>query len=230
MLVISLISTPTALYSIGYFGGAPHRDTSSAEATSADYAITQQDLRPYAVLLNLLLLSLVLIGSAAGATLFLMAWEAMAFLSYLAALYHCQDRKVTRAMYLMLAVSEGGTALIIAAFLFLYQAGGTFAFAGMYLAGPGLALPLKSVLFFMALLGFGAKAGVLPFQFWLTEAHQAAAGPISALLSALIIKMAIYGLFRFQLDLLGGGPTWWGLVLLLFGIATALGGVLYSLL
>lgn len=224
LLVIGLISTPTALYSISYFGDAPHGDSAPAE-----HATSRRDLRPYAVLLNLLLLSLVLIVSAADAVLFLISWEAMAFLSYLAALYHYQDRKVTRAMYLMLAVSEGGTALIIAAFLFLYQAGGTFDFAGMRLAGPELALPLKSALFFLALLGFGAKAGLLPFQFWLTEAHPAAPGPMSAMLSALIIKMAIYGLFRFQLDLLGGGPTWWGLVILLFGIATALGGVLYSL-
>ncbi len=230
LLVIGLVSTPVALYSIGYFSGISHGASSEGETEPATHAKpTQRDLRPYAVLLNLLLLSLVLIVSAADAILFLIAWEGMAFLSYLAALYHYQDRKVTRAMYMMLAVSEGGTALIIAAFLFLYQASGTFAFAGMRLAAPELGLPLKSVLFFLVLLGFGAKASLLPFQAWLTEAHPAAPGPMSALLSALIIKMAIYGLFRFQLDLLGGGPTWWGLVLLLIGIATALGGVLYSL-
>jgi hydrogenase-4 component B len=230
LLVIGLISTPVALYSIGYFSGESHAGSSQSEADSSGHPKqAQRDLRPYAVLLNLLLLSLVLIVSAADAILFLLAWEGMAFLSYLAALYYYQDRKVTRAMYLMLAVSEGGTALIIAAFLFLYQASGTFAFAGMHLAGPELALPLRSTLFFLVLLGFGAKAGLLPFQAWLTEAHPAAPGPMSALLSALIIKMAIYGLFRFQLDLLGSGPTWWGLVVLLIGIATAFGGVLYSL-
>jgi hydrogenase-4 component B len=224
LLVIGLVSTPVALYSIGYFSGGAHEATEESEAKHV-----QRDLRPYAVLLNLLLLSLVLIISAADAVLFLMAWEGMAFLSYFAALYHYQDRTVTRSLYVMLAVSEGGTALIIAAFLLLYQASGTFAFASMRLAGPDLGLPLRSILFFLALIGFGAKAGLLPFQAWLTKAHPAAPGPMSALLSALIIKMAIYGLFRFQLDLIGSGPIWWASVLLVLGIITALFGVLYSL-
>lgn len=230
LLVIGLVSTPVALYSIGYFSGGAHEGSEERETESAAQARpAQRDLRPYAVLLNLLLLSLVLVVSAADAVLFLMAWEGMAFLSYFAALYHHQDRKATRSLYVMLAVSEGGTALIIAAFLWLYQASGTFAFAGMRLAGPELGLPLRSVLFFLVLIGFGAKAGLLPFQVALTEGYPAAPGPMSALLAALIIKMAIYGLFRFQLDLLGSGPIWWGLVLLVIGIVTALFGVLYSL-
>jgi hydrogenase-4 component B len=230
LVVIGLVSTPVALYSIGYFLGKPRGITGEGGTAAGGEAKSgQRDLRPYAVLLALTLLSLVLVVSAADAILFLMAWEGMAFLSYFAALYHYQDRKVTRSLYVMLAVSEGGTALIIAAFLFLYQASHTFTFAGMRLAGPEMGLPLRSALFFLVLLGFGAKAGLLPFQVSLTEAYPAAPGPMSAVLSALISKMAFYGFFRFLLDLLGGGPTWWGLVLLLVGITTALGGVLYSL-
>jgi hydrogenase-4 component B len=236
LIVIGLLSTPVALYSIGYFVGDAHATAPiTASPTDAEPAgetahhTYARDLRPYAALLSLTLCSLVLIVSAADAVLFLIAWEAMAFLSYLVALYHYQDRRATRAMYLMLAVSEAGTACVIIAFLFLYQASGTFAFAGMRLASPNLALPLRSALFFLVLIGFGAKAGLLPLQFWLPEAHPEAPGPISALLSGIIIELAIYGLFRFQLDLLGSGPAWWGLSVLLVGIITALIGVLYTL-
>jgi hydrogenase-4 component B len=160
LLVIGIISPPALLYSSGYFVGAP-RSTSEEDA-AADAQDGPRDLRPYAVLLSLMLGALVLIVSAADAILFLIAWEAMAFLSYLVAIYHYQDRKATRAQYFMLAVSEGGSALVIAAFLFLYQAAGTFAFSEMRLAGPELALPLRSTLFLLVLVGFGAKAGILP--------------------------------------------------------------------
>ncbi len=219
LIIIGVLASPVAIFSIGYF--TPDAAPGAPEGP--------RDLRPYGLLLCALLVSLLLIVTAADAILFLMAWEAMAFLSYLVATYHYQDRQVTRGTFLMLAVSEAATALVVVAFLFFYQASGTFAFAGMRLAGPELDPALRSVLFLLVLVGFGAKAGILPFQFWLVEAHPAAPSPISALLSGAIIELAIYGEIRLAMDLLGTGPAWWGLVMMAVGTVTALIGVLQSL-
>lgn len=222
LLVLGLLTVPIAWASIGYF-------TAHSGADAEQDVKRPLNLRVYGVLFCLLLSSLALIVSAGDAVLFIIAWESMAFLSYLVAAYHYQDRDATQASYLMLAVSEGATALVIAAFLLLYAASGSFDFATMRLAGPHLGLGLRSAIFFLVLIGFGAKAGIVPFQFWQTRTYPAAPGPIPALLSAIIMKLAIYGLFRFELDLLGQGPVWWGLTLLGVGVVTALFGVLYCL-
>ncbi len=221
LLLLGLLATPIAIFSMGALASrASQRDDVQAEHGS---------LRAYGLLLCLLLLSLFLIVSAGDAILFIIAWEAMAFLSYLFAIYHVTDRQAARASFVMLAVSEGGTALVIAAFLFLYRAAGSFAFADMRVAALNQPLALRSVIFALTLVGFGAKAGILPFQFWQTRAYPATTGAFAALLSAMVMKMAFYGLFRVDRGLLGGGPTWWGLVALGVGVLTALGGVLYSL-
>ncbi|MGH2501822.1 MAG: proton-conducting transporter membrane subunit, partial [Ktedonobacterales bacterium] len=204
LLLLGLVGTPIAIFSIGALTApASERAGSAADATDAAHA-EYGSPRGYGFLLCLLLLSLFLIVSAGDAILFIIAWEAMAFLSYLLAIYHDMDRQAARASFVMLAVSEGGTALVIAAFLFLYRASGSFAFADMRLAGPQQSLALRSAIFALTLVGFGAKAGIMPFQFWQTRAYPATNGAFAAVLSAMVMKMAFYGLFRFDLGLLGG--------------------------
>jgi len=215
LAVIGLISLPVAVYSIGYLGH--HTEV--------------RRLRTFGLLFNLLLLSLVLIIAAADAIVFLMAWEAMAFLSYMMVNFDYEDPHVVRSSFLMLAVSELGTIGILIAFLLLYQAAGSFGFGALRTVVPALSLPLRSAVFLLAFFGFGAKAGVLPLQLWLPEAYPAAPSHISALLSAVIIKLGIYGMLRFLLDFLGGptlAPAWWGLVILSVGSVTALVGILYA--
>lgn len=217
LAVIGLISLPVAIYSIGYLTHTKN--------------VGPRRLQAFGVLLNLLLLSLVLIVSAADAVVFLMAWEAMAFLSYLMVNFDYEDAQVIRSGYLMLAMSELGTIGILVAFLFLYQAAGSFGFGALHAAAATLALPLRSAVFLLALFGFGAKAGILPLQLWLPEAHPAAPSHVSALLSAVIIKLGIYGMLRFLLDFLGGSgsmPAWWGLLVIGLGALTALIGILYA--
>lgn len=214
LVVIGLVGAPVALYSIGYLRAfAGHRD-----------------LRLFGVLLNGLLLTLILIVAAADAILFLMAWETMAWLSYLLVNYEHEDPQVTRAGYRMLLVSELGTVGITVAFLLLFGQSGRTDFAGLREGAMTLSPALRDIAFLAALFGFGAKAGLLPLQLWLPEAHPAAPSNVSALLSAVIIKLGVYGIARFSLDLLGLGPAWWGLVLLELGAATALVGILYALL
>lgn len=213
LVVIGLVSLPAAMYSVGYLGHfADHRD-----------------LRPITALLNLLLASLVLIVGADDAVLFLMAWEAMAFLSYLAVNFEYRDPRVIRAGFLMLAVSELGTFGILAAFLFLYHESGSFDYAALRTGAANMSEPTRSLVFLLAFLGFGAKAGILPLQVWLPEAHPAAPSHVSSLLSAVIIKLGIYGMIRLIVDILGGGPAWWGLLMIGVGAITALMGILHAL-
>jgi hydrogenase-4 component B len=217
LTVIGLLSLPVAVYSIGYLG------------QSKDVGVRR--LRSFAALFNLLLLSLVLIVAASDAIMFLMAWEAMAFLSYLMVNFDYEDAQVIRSGYLMLAASELGTIGILTAFLLLYQASGSFGYDALRAVAPTLSLPLRSAVFLLTFVGFGAKAGILPLQLWLPEAHPAAPSHISALLSAVIIKLGIYGMLRFLLDFLGGpgiAPPWWGLTMLSIGALTALIGILYA--
>jgi hydrogenase-4 component B len=85
-----------------------------------------------------------------------------------------------------------------------------------------------SVAFLLALFGFGAKAGLLPVHVWLPEAHPAAPSPVSAMMSGVMLKTAIYGLLRVSFDLVGSPIWWWGVVAMTVGLATAVFGVLYS--
>jgi hydrogenase-4 component B len=130
----------------------------------------------------------------------------------------------------MLAVSELGTIGVVSAFLLLFGPTGRLDFAGMREGAAALSPAVRDVAFLAALFGFGAKAGLLPLQLWLPEAHPAAPSNVSCLLSAVIVKLGIYGIARFTLDLLGVGPGWWGLVVLVLGAVTAVVGILYALL
>ncbi len=214
LLVIGLISLPIAVYSIGYLSGRKGQRVSS-----------------FGALLNLLLLSLVLIVSASDMIVLLMAWEAMAFLSYILVNFDYEERETIRSGYLMLMISELGTIGILIAFLLLYQVSGSFGYEALRAGAATLSVPLRSAVFLLAFFGFGAKVGVLPLQLWMPEAYRAAPDHISALLSGVLINLGIYGLLRFLLDFLGGQgvvPLWWGLLVLSLGAVTALVGILYS--
>ena len=103
---------------------------------------------------------------------------------------------------------------------------GDYTFGGM--RAQQLAGAWPSIAFFLALFGFGAKAGLLPLHVWLPEAHPAAPSPVSALMSAVMLKTAIYGLLRVTFDLLHVQLWWWGVFALALGLATALFGVVFA--
>jgi hydrogenase-4 component B len=135
-----------------------------------------------------------------------------------------------RAGVWYIAMTHAGFAALAAMFLLMSGGDLTTSFAGMRANAAALSPALCNVIFLLALFGFGTKAGIVPLHIWLPMAHPVAPSHVSALMSGVVIKMGIYGLVRVALDLLGGGPTWWGGVVLSLGAVSALLGVLYALM
>jgi hydrogenase-4 component B len=174
---------------------------------------------------NILLASMVLVVLARDVIVFLVAWETMALTSFLLIAFDHEQREVRRAAWTYFVATHLGSLFLLPLFFLLGKAGGSLVFADFSSAsGAGIA----SVCFLLAVVGFGTKAGVMPFHVWLPEAHPAAPSHVSALLSGVMIKMGIYGLLRI-LTFLGTPPLWWGWLLLALGGVSALLGVLFAL-
>jgi hydrogenase-4 component B len=173
------------------------------------------------------LAALALVVTARGVVPFLVAWEVMAVLAYFLVIFEHERAEVRRAGLVYLVATHAGTLALIA--LFAYWAGPTGALSFDALAARAAALPAGGALvLWLALLGFGLKAGIVPLHFWLPDAHASAPSHVSALMSGVVIKMGIYGLFR-VVSLLGTLPAWWGWLVLALGIVSGVLGVLWAL-
>lgn len=179
-----------------------------------------------AALFAAFLLAMAAVVTVSDVVAFLVAWELMTVASFLLVGHEREQAASRRAAYIYFVMTHVGTAFIMAAFLLLVPAGGGLGFAD--LAAP--AGWLRDAAFVCALIGFGTKAGVIPLHVWLPEAHPAAPTHVSAVMSGVMIKTAIYGLARFCLDFLGPGPLWWGGAVLAAGALSAVLGVLYALM
>src|SRR5262249_47858632 len=135
-----------------------------------------------------------------------------------------------RAGIWYIAMTHAGFVALMAMFLLLSGNDLTTSFSEMRTNAAAFSSSVRNVIFVLALFGFGSKAGIVPLHVWLPMAHPVAPSHVSALMSGVVIKMGIYGLVRVALDLLGGGPTWWGGVILGVGAVSALLGVLYALM
>lgn len=176
------------------------------------------------------LLSMSLVVCAAGVLTFVLAWELMAVTSWLLVITEHERKETIRGGLWYLAMTHMGLVALLAAFFLLGGDGATgWTFGALREGARSLSPGTRNAVFLLALLGFGSKAGLVPVHVWLPRAHPAAPSHVSALMSAVMVKLGIYGLLRVGLDLLGGGPTWWGVVLVAVGAATAFTGVLYAL-
>jgi hydrogenase-4 component B len=185
-------------------------------------------LRLLGATLNVLLLSLAVQVIADNALTFLLTWEVMSLAAYVLVLTEHDRAGTVRAANWYIGVTHAGFAALVAAFLLLSAAAPTSSFEAMRSAA--ISSQLRNVVFALALFGFGAKAGLVPLHVWLPMAHPVAPSHVSALMSGVVIKMGVYGLLRVTVDLLGGGPPWWGGVVLGAGAVSALLGVLYALM
>lgn len=188
----------------------------------------QRRLGLMAALYALFLLSMLVVVSVSQVVAFLIAWEVMTVTSFLLVAHEYEKPSGGRAAYIYFVMTHIGTAFVLAAFLLVAHGAGSFDFAALK-AGTAPEW-LKNAAFLCALVGFGTKAGVIPLHIWLPEAHPAAPTHVSAVMSGVMIKTAIYGMARFYLDFLGSGPTWWGVVVLALAALSCVLGVLYALM
>jgi hydrogenase-4 component B len=214
LLVVEVVALPAAL-----FGGAYSRAYEGGPS-----------LRLLGAMVNLFLLALSLVPFADNVVTFLLLWEAMSLTSYFLVLTESDRRESRQAGLWYLAMAHGGFVVLLAAFLLLGAGAPSTGFADLRAAAAALPASTRNAVFVLALLGFGSKAGLVPLHVWLPLAHPAAPSHVSALMSGVMIKMGVYGLLRLALDLLGGGPPWWGGTILVVGAVSALLGVLYALM
>jgi formate hydrogenlyase subunit 3/multisubunit Na+/H+ antiporter MnhD subunit len=209
LLLLGAASAAISLFSAGYFR--------AGEGTAPGLICFQYHVFVAAMALVLI---------ADDAYLFMVAWETMALASFFLVTTDHRIPEIRRAGFLYLLIAHVGAIAILLCFGVLQGGRGDYTFDAM--RGISLASGWASVAFFLALFGFGAKAGLLPLHIWLPEAHPAAPSPVSALMSGVMLKTAIYGLLRVTFDLLHAQLWWWGAIALALGLATALFGVIFA--
>jgi formate hydrogenlyase subunit 3/multisubunit Na+/H+ antiporter MnhD subunit len=211
LLLLGAVAAGVSVYSIGYF-----RSESAPR------------LRLICLQYHVFLAAMAFVVLADDAYLFMVAWETMALASYFLVTTDHRLPAIRSAGFLYLLMAHLGAITILLCFGVMHGGEGDYSFDALRAAQltPGWA----SAAFLLALAGFGAKAGLIPLHAWLPEAHPAAPTPVSALMSGVMIKTAIYGLVRVSYDLIGGVRWEWGLLVLVIGAGTTLFGVLYALM
>ncbi len=224
LLVISLPAVMIAWYGVGYL------DT--AHATSGGHAGGAKTPTRTAtdVLLAAFLASMTLVVLADGIFAFLLAWELMSLVSFFLVLGDGHQRDTRRAAYVYMTMTHIGTGFLFVAFLLLFRHAGALDFEALRSSAATLNGPLRDAIFLLALIGLGTKAGLVPLHVWLPRAHPAAPSHISALMSGVMVKTALYGIVRMGWELVGPGPGWWGGLLLILGAVSAVLGILYALM
>lgn len=208
-LLTGLAEVITSIYAAGYGRG---------------YA--GKRLRMLGGMWNLFLLSMVLVLIAGDAFSFLLFWEIMAVASFLLVNHEAELRSTWNAAYQYLVMTHIGTAAIMIAFLLTGAYSVSFAFGDM--ARNDLPVNLQHVVFAAAFMGFGLKAGLVPLHVWLPKAHPAAPSHVSALMSGVMLKIALYGFGRVMFEFLPGWNYWWGVAVMVIGVVSAFLGVLYA--
>jgi hydrogenase-4 component B len=177
---------------------------------------------------GLFIVGMILVVLADDAFLFMVSWEVMSLASYFLVAFHHDNAGNRRAAFLYLLMAHVGGLSILLGYGVLASFGGAFTFEAMRAAE--LSFGWATLAFALAFIGFGMKAGLLPLHAWLPEAHPAAPSHISALMSGVMLKVAVYGFIRFVYDLIGDVQWQWGVAVLLVGSVSALMGVLYALM
>lgn len=207
-LVAGAVTVLAAVYGIGYAHGA----AASRTAWTA---------------LVVFVLGMQLVPLATDIIAFLLAWEAMAIGSTILVLTEHAQRPTVRPAGLWYATVTHLSFLVVAAGLAVLAAeAGTTSFQGI--AASGVSGPVATSVFVLTVVGFAAKAGAVPLHVWLPRAHPEAPSHVSALMSAAMVNMGIFGILLVATVLLPDGPGWWGLVVLALGVPSALYGILQA--
>ena len=209
LLITSMVALFVGIFSVGYFKA--HRSPS---------------LTPLSIpFFTLAMLGVIVSGDVFS---FLWMWELMALISIGAILADYRRKEVRQAaVFYSVLTHLGFLAILISLTLLSIKTGtGTFQQLGVLVSrlSPGV----KNSVFLISIIGFGSKSGLVPLHAWLPKAHPEAPSPISALMSAAMVNLGIYGILRIDIKILGPGPMWWGVLLLVFGAISALNGALQA--
>lgn len=209
LLALGVVGSASSIFGIGYH----------------DAGRSRMDVVAYTSFIA----SLALVFGSASAFSFLFAWELMALTSAALVIGPSPARTVARSGYVYLAMTHVATAAIAVAFAILTAASGSTDFEAWGPAAATFDASTRDLVFVLVLVGFGTKAGMMPLHIWLPRAHPVAPSHVSALMSGVMIKAGIFGIVRIGIEVLGPGPAWWGLLVLVAGSASAVLGVLYAL-
>ncbi len=212
ILVTGAVGLPISIFSQSYLAHYAHR----------------YDLRYFALLYHLFLAAMIGVLIARDVLCFLLFWEAMSVISYLLVTFENDSEPASHAGFVMLAMSEVGLMLAIVALLLLANAAGSTDFAAIRAIAPQLGPGLRMAVFLLSFVGFGVKAGLVPLNSWLPLAHPVAPTNVSALLSAVMVNLGIYGIVLVNLILMPPTEAGPGVLVLAIGAITALLGILYA--
>lgn len=211
LLPIFLVSALGGIYGLGYWSQAEH----------------PQNGRKLRLFYGLMGAGLAGVAVAAHTLLFMLAWEVMALSAFFLITTEDEERFVRGAGLLYLVVTHFSTLCLFAMFALMWNATGSFALGP--LAADAVSPGVKTALFWLAVVAFGCKAGLMPLHIWLPSAHSQAPSHVSALMSGVLIKIGIYGLLRMLVWLPGVPPLWWAGVLVGAGVVSGVAGVVLAL-
>ncbi|MDA8077623.1 MAG: hydrogenase 4 subunit B [Nitrospiraceae bacterium] len=218
LTVIGLLAFFVSIYSIGYVKGF----------------LGRRSVTSLVIFYCLFLAGMFMVVLSDDALIFLISWEVMAAASYFLVVFEDEQVENRRAAFLYMVVAHVGAIAILLSFGVLAGlATGFGSFSGYtFDAMRSAHFPVEwaTAAFLLSFFGFAAKAGVVPLHVWLPEAHPVAPSNISALMSGVMLKTAIYGIIRITFDLIRVFPWWWGAIVLIFGLVSAVMGVLYALM
>jgi len=210
LFIIQLIAIPTTLYNISYL---------------QHYTDNKVPIKSFLIFYTIMIVSTQIVVIANHAILFLVSWEIMSMTSYLAMLLEKEKTEVQVGSFYYLIACHALVFILYIFFLLLHHETNSWYFNDYHISFNS---SIAAVLFILSFIGFGIKAGFMPFHFWLPKAHPIAPTVLSAFLSGVIIKMGIYGILRTFL-FLKPIPAWCGWMVLVIGITSAIFGVWYAL-
>ncbi len=212
ILIISLLSLIVSIYSFSY----------------NKHYFNTRNIGFLGFIYNLFILSMILVVTANQIFYFIIVWEIMSLSSYFLVTFENEKKDSQKAGFIYVIMTHVGTAFITASFALIYKYTGSTDFHSI----KDMAIPavVKCLIFLFALVGFGTKAGIVPLHIWLPYAHPAAPSNISALMSGVMIKTAIYGIIRVAIGVLGAEYQWWGTAILIIGAVSTILGIAYALM
>lgn len=193
----------------------------------SEYENSNDSLSVLGFFSGLFVAGMMMVVMADDAFMFMVSWELMSLSSYFLVSYQHENSANRRASFIYLLMAHIGALCILLGYGVLAADHG-FSFEAMRAAN--LDPTWATVAFILAFIGFGMKAGLVPIHAWLPEAHPVAPSHISALMSGVMLKVAVYGFIRFTFDLLGDIQWGWGVAVLIIGSLSAIMGVLYALM